>query len=135
MENPLLEQMGATVEGLLSDESIPIEEIRDMLRGLSESIETTLAEDVFVGIKDQKDIASRSDEKQEAIVRWIIRDVDACDVPQDEGNNKALLYNLVQLARNGRPYTAYNYEQEQDEEIAALMCLYDPAEFLGEADE
>jgi len=51
------------------------------------------------------------------IVRWIIQNVDARDVPGDESNGPALIYNLVHLAREGKNYRKYNYEPDQDKEI------------------
>jgi hypothetical protein len=58
----------------------------------------------------------------EDIVAWIVANVGSGEVPQDEGNSEALVYNLVQLARNGRPYRKYNYEPDQDAEIEQLYA-------------
>ena len=57
---------------------------------------------------------------REKIVQWIVRNVSDDMVPADEGNIDALIYNLVQLARYGRPCRLYNYEPEQEAEIEAL---------------
>lgn len=58
-------------------------------------------------------------EETDLIVRWIIENVTAADVPPDEGNEAALIYNLAQLAMNGRPYEAYSYKEEQDKFLIA----------------
>jgi hypothetical protein len=41
------------------------------------------------------------------IVEWIVKNVDDRDVPSDEGNGKALVYNLVHLALDGRDSSIY----------------------------
>ncbi len=55
--------------------------------------------------------------KTEIIVAWILENVDASDVPADEGNDEALLYNLVHLAQDGKEYEQYAYKPHQDKEI------------------
>lgn len=60
----------------------------------------------------------------EELVKWIVRNVTSSDVPRDEGNDLALVYNLVQLARYGWGYKSYDYLPEQDEEIKSLFEQY-----------
>lgn len=57
-----------------------------------------------------------SDERK-ACREWIISTVTADDVPHDEGNSEALVYNLVHLLMDGREYRRYNYEPDQDAEL------------------
>ena len=64
------------------------------------------------------DLAEVPDEvKTEIIVAWILENVDSSDVPADEGNDEALIYNLVHLARDGVAYEPYAYKPHQDKEI------------------
>jgi|WetSurSiteA1Bulk_404760.scaffolds.fasta_scaffold616298_1 hypothetical protein len=63
------------------------------------------------------------------IIEWIVQNISADDVPGDEGNTEALIYNLVHLAKEGKNYHHYDYEPEQDLEIAFLYKLYDREEF------
>ena len=53
----------------------------------------------------------------EIVVAWILENVDSSDVPADEGNDEALIYNLVHLARDGVAYEPYAYKPHQDKEI------------------
>jgi len=69
------------------------------------------------------------DEVFDNIIEWIVQNVSATDVPADEGNTEALIYNLIHLARDGKDYHPYNYEPEQDLEIAFLFKLFDRKEF------
>jgi hypothetical protein len=65
-----------------------------------------------------------SPEEKQLIERWIIENVDASVVPDDEGNTEALIYNLLQLLRHGRDGfedRKYNYLPEQDAEISTLL--------------
>jgi len=54
--------------------------------------------------------------KQE-LIEWIKENIDSTDIPNDEGNSDALIYNLVHLALDGKGYKKYKYLPEQDEEI------------------
>lgn len=63
---------------------------------------------------------SYTPEEIDLIVRWIVENVTAAEVPPDEGNERALIYNLIQLARNGRPYEKYVYGDDQDKIIERL---------------
>ena len=58
-----------------------------------------------------------TDEVTETVVDWIIGNVDVNVIPIDEGDEDALVYNLVHLARDGRDFEHYNYESAQDAEI------------------
>lgn len=60
----------------------------------------------------------------EIIIRWIVQNVDAWDVPMDEGNDEALKYNLIQLAKHGKEYTKYDYKPEQDQELRDYLERY-----------
>ena len=60
----------------------------------------------------------------EQLISWIVSNVKACDVPDDEGNETALLYNLVSLAVNGRDYRPYAYLPEQDAFINRLIAKF-----------
>ena len=51
------------------------------------------------------------------LVKWILENVDGTDVPNDEGNDDALKYNLVHLAVEGKGYKHYEYLPRQDAEI------------------
>lgn len=64
----------------------------------------------------------------ERLERWIVRNVSASDVPADEGNEDALVYNLVQLARHGEAYDHYDYRPEQDAEIERLRAAHNTSE-------
>jgi hypothetical protein len=57
---------------------------------------------------------------RDGVVAWIIENVDASVIPADEGNDTALVYNLVHLAMDGEGFRPYNYEPEQDDEIDDL---------------
>jgi hypothetical protein len=58
----------------------------------------------------------------ESIIEWIVLNVSANDVPGDEGNDDALVYNLVHNAmKDDKQYT---YLPEQDAEIKALYAKY-----------
>lgn len=59
----------------------------------------------------------------DVIVRWIIANVDADVVPNDEGNGDALAYNLVQLARHGPAHGRYRYRADQDKEIESWRAM------------
>lgn len=71
-----------------------------------------------------------NDLERETIIRWIVQNVDDREVPLDEGNGDALVYNLVQLARHGRPYEGYHYKEEQDQDINSLFVRYGVSERL-----
>ena len=60
----------------------------------------------------------------EQLISWIVTNVKACDVPEDEGNETALLYNLVSLAVYGRGYAPYAYLPEQDAFINRLIAEF-----------
>ncbi len=73
------------------------------------------------------------------ILEFLVQ-VDARDVPHDEGNGDALFYNLWQLAQHGRPYEAYEYLPWQDAECDRLLRdglvkKYTIGEFLDSADD
>ena len=67
--------------------------------------------------KDKQDFKDR-------LVAWIVDNVDDRDVPMDEGNSDALIWNLVQLVRHGRPYESYDYKAEQDAEVEKLRTAH-----------
>jgi len=48
------------------------------------------------------------------IVKWIIENVTEEDIPLN-GSTDALIWNLVHLATQGRPYDRYNYSTAQKE--------------------
>ena len=54
------------------------------------------------------------------LVEWIVLNVDESDVPGDEGNGEGLVYNLVQLAINGKDYKRYDYT----ESVSALLLKH-----------
>lgn len=58
------------------------------------------------------------------IIEWIIKNVTTNVVPGDEGNEEALVYNLVHLAAYGSGFRYYDYEPEQDAEIKSLYKKY-----------
>lgn len=64
-------------------------------------------------------IADELDKDQNAIKKWLIKNVHVLPriAEGDEGNDHALLYNLVHLLTNGPDFKQYNYEPEQDVEI------------------
>jgi hypothetical protein len=67
-----------------------------------------------------------NDEFKEKLIQWIVENIDAWDcVPDDEGNTEALIFNLIQLARFGRPCEFYSYEKWQDDDIKNLYNKYD----------
>jgi hypothetical protein len=59
--------------------------------------------------------------EQAVFERWVIENVDDTIVPTDEGNGRALAYNIIQRLRHGRgrEVRLYNYEPDQDAEIAS----------------
>ena len=59
-----------------------------------------------------------TDAETERFCQWIIAHVDAQDIPGDEGNTEALVYNLVHKLRDGDDYQRYCYAADQDAEIA-----------------
>lgn len=61
-----------------------------------------------------------TDQERTLIERWIIENVNSDDVPSDEGNTEALVYNLVHKLREGKSYRRYRYEQDQDIELTSL---------------
>jgi len=65
-----------------------------------------------------------ADDEKEIIRAWIVKNVDDRDVPGDEGNPDALIYNLVHLLQEGRPYRMYEYQADQDAEIEQLKRKY-----------
>jgi hypothetical protein len=56
-----------------------------------------------------------STEEKARFEQWIIENVSEKVVPNDEGNNLALIFNLVHLLRGDGQ--TYNYLLEQDTEI------------------
>lgn len=70
-------------------------------------------------------MAEFSTEERAVIERWILASVDSSVVPPDEGNDRALIYNLVHLVREGgarardTEYQQYEYRTDQDAEIAS----------------
>jgi hypothetical protein len=59
-----------------------------------------------------------ADAEKAVIVRWLVENVFAYDVPSDEGSDDGLLWNLVNLAIHGRDYKRYDYSDEQDRQVA-----------------
>jgi hypothetical protein len=63
-------------------------------------------------------IEDLTDQERKKFEEWIIAHVDAYrDVPADEGNTEALVYNLIHHLREGDTFTPYAYTREQDAEI------------------
>jgi hypothetical protein len=58
-------------------------------------------------------------EDRAKIEAWILNEVSAAVVPSDEGNEEALIYNLIHLLRDGRDFEPYSYKPEQDAELAS----------------
>lgn len=52
------------------------------------------------------------------IEQWILDNVNETVVPSDEGSAEGLVYNLIHLLRDGKGYRRYNYQPDQDAEIA-----------------
>ena len=61
-----------------------------------------------------------SHKNTDTLIRWIVQNVTDEDIPIDTSNGRALMYNLVSLARFGRSYKKYNNEPDQDKEIEEL---------------
>jgi hypothetical protein len=60
----------------------------------------------------------------EILVKWIVQNVSANDVPGDEGNGEGLIYNLVHHVLEGPDYRHFDYEPEQNLEIEQLLAKY-----------
>ncbi len=64
-----------------------------------------------------------NDLQQMVIEHWLVAAVGAPDtqvVPNDEGNQPALVYNLVHLLQDGPRFKPYAYLPAQDEELRQL---------------
>ena len=62
-----------------------------------------------------------TNEEKEKFEQWIIENVSDQDVPSDEGNTEALIYNLVHHVRGDNK--RYDYQWEQDEEVTSWGIL------------
>lgn len=76
--------------------------------------------EILKELKDGDDIKNNDD-----TIEWIVKNVTSDVVPGDEGNEDALVYNLVHLAAYGSGFRHYNYEPEQNAEIKALYKKYE----------
>jgi hypothetical protein len=58
--------------------------------------------------------------EKQRFIRWVIENLDgAAIVPSDEGNDRALLYNIVHWIRGDDD--KYDYKPEQDAEIQSFF--------------
>ena len=62
-----------------------------------------------------------NDQQRKIFERWIIQNVNASIVPIDEGNDEALMYNLIHLLRGDN--RLYEYQPDQDIEIQSWGIL------------
>lgn len=58
-----------------------------------------------------------TESERSIVVRWLIENVYASHVPSDEGNDDALLFNLVSLAIDGDGCQQYEYHEIQDRQV------------------
>ena len=59
-----------------------------------------------------------TDDQKRLFVEWVKNDLQSYKViPRDEGNEDALIYNIVHNIMDGPDFRPYNYEPEQDKEI------------------
>ena len=59
--------------------------------------------------------------KTEIVVEWLIKNIRYDNMPPDEEDSEALLYNLVHLAREGEGFERYAYKDHQEEEIDSWL--------------
>ncbi len=71
-----------------------------------------------------------TEEEMELIARWIVQNVDAADVPGDEGNSEGLVYNLIHHLWDGNDYQQYEYTEEQLREVYNLSVKYSNPGFV-----
>ena len=65
-------------------------------------------------------MAKLTDEQKKLFVEWIKEHLMSRKVvPNDEGNEDALIYNIVHNILDGPDFAPYNYESEQDKELAS----------------
>lgn len=63
-------------------------------------------------------------EFQEKLIEWIVKNVDAGLVPNDEGNSEALVYNMIKMAVFDNWEDHYRYLEEQDDFLKMLYKKY-----------
>ena len=64
-----------------------------------------------------------SKEEKKKFKRYIIQNFNGKIVPNDEGNEDALLYNLIHFIEEGKDFEPYNYLPQQDEEISSFITV------------
>jgi len=63
-------------------------------------------------------------EFKEKLIEWIVRNIDANIVPNDEGSDEGIIYNMVQKAMFGDDQKYYDYSEECENFLKELFKKY-----------
>jgi len=70
-------------------------------------------------IKFPTDKFGLTQEEKDTFIKWVIENINSDVIPEDEGDSKALIFNIIHRI-NGDKET-YNYLRHQDEEMDLLL--------------